>query len=386
MAKIENSKIIDKVVENMSPDVKPLVEGKNGAELLRVFESYPNVQNSFISTLTNKVTKSLIYSKIYENPLKELKKGKLEYGDSIEELFVQMAMAKNFGESWETSGTPEGDLIRKLKPKVTAMYISTNFDKKYKTTVFDKQLRKAFINEYGLSALVMQIVGSITSQAEYQEFLATKGVITDLVESAQIRALDGDRKTESKISIPIGSAIKQTPYICKVTDSKDLLKQIKTEVGNVGFPTDKYNLAKEINWAKPDELMLLTTPTVIGDIDVNVLSGAFNVSMAEIKTRTILVDEMPSGIFKGTSALVDKTPGAIAKGATITKDDTKEVVAILFDNDLTQIWDTHNGAGTFYNPEGEYTNHFANREGIFAVCTFANMVVFYKEKTVVEES
>lgn len=384
MAKIENSKIIDKVVENMSPTDKVLVEGKSGAELLSVFENYPNVQNAFISTLTNKVIKSLIYSKIYENPLKELKKGKLDYGDSIEELFVQMAMAKNFGDNWEDGGTPEADLIRKLKPKVTAMYISTNFDKKYKTTVFDKQLRKAFLNEYGLSNLVMQIVGSITSQAEYQEFLATKAVINDVVELGQVRALDSERKTESKITIPLGTAIKQTPYITKVTDTKDLLKQIRVETGNFGFPSNKYNLAKELNWAKPEDLMLLTTSEIIGDIDVNVLSGAFNVSMAELKTRTIIVDTMPTGIFKGTAELVDKTPGAIAKGNTLTKDDTKEVVAILFDKELTQIWDTHNGAGTFYNPEGQYTNHFANREGIFAVCTFANMVVFYKDKVVSE--
>lgn len=378
MTKMNNDQIIKAVVNEMGEDVKQHAEGKSGVELLSVFDDFPNVKNAFVNTLTNKITKSVIFSKIFNNPLKELKKGKLEYGESIEELFVQMAMSKNFGESWESSGTPEGDLIRKLKPKVTAMYISVNFDKKYKTTVFDKQLRKAFINEYGLSNLVMQIVGSITSQAEYQEFLATKQTMLSLVSECKNKGLDADHKIESDTAIPIGKVVKQTPYVVNTPTAKDLLKAIRTEVGNMKFPSTKYNLAKELNWSNPQDLMLMTTSETIADIDVNVLAGAFNVSMTDINTRTILVDEMPKGIFQKTSIeLVDKTPTDLPSG-TVECDTTKKPVAILFDKDLLQIWDTYQATGTFYNAEGNYTNHFANREGIFAVCSFANMVVFYK--------
>ena len=378
MTKMNNDQIIKAVVNEMGEDVKQHAEGKSGVELLSVFDDFPNVKNAFVNTLTNKITKSVIFSKIFNNPLKELKKGKLEYGESIEELFVQMAMSKNFGESWESSGTPEGDLIRKLKPKVTAMYISVNFDKKYKTTVFDKQLRKAFINEYGLSNLVMQIVGSITSQAEYQEFLATKQTMLSLVSECKNKGLDADHKNESDTAIPIGKVVKQTPYVVNTPTAKDLLKAIRTEVGNMKFPSTKYNLAKELNWSNPQDLMLMTTSETIADIDVNVLAGAFNVSMTDINTRTILVDEMPKGIFQKTSTeLVDKTPTDLTSG-TVECNTTKKPVAILFDKDLLQIWDTYQATGTFYNAEGNYTNHFANREGIFAVCSFANMVVFYK--------
>lgn len=379
MTKMNNDQIIKAVVNEMGEDVKQHAEGKSGVELLSVFDDFPNVKNAFVNTLTNKITKSVIFSKIFNNPLKELKKGKLEYGESIEELFVQMAMSKNFGESWEISGTPEGDLIRKLKPKVTAMYISVNFDKKYKTTVFDKQLRKAFINEYGLSNLVMQIVGSITSQAEYQEFLATKQTMLSLVSECKNKGLDADHKIESDTAIPIGKVVKQTPYVVNTPTAKDLLKAIRTEVGNMKFPSTKYNLAKELNWSNPQDLMLMTTSETIADIDVNVLAGAFNVSMTDINTRTILVDEMPKGIFqKESTPLVDKAPVDLASSNTVECDTTKKPVAILFDKDLLQIWDTYQATGTFYNAEGNYTNHFANREGIFAVCSFANMVVFYK--------
>lgn len=374
-----NEEIIKAVKSEITgPEASLLAEATTGIDVLNISQTCPNVLNSFINTLTNKVTKSLIYSKIFSNPLKELKKGALEFGDSIEELFVQMAMAKNFGENWEGSTTPEADLIRKLKPKVTAMYIKINMDKKYKTTVMDKQLRKAFLNQNGLSNLVMQIVGSITSQAEYQEFMYTKKNMNLLVESAQNWEIDEDHKTESNGSIPIGTVVKQTPYIVKSTDTKNMVKDIREVTGYMKFPSTKFNLAKELNWCDPSSLILMTTPSVIADLDVNVLASAFNVSMADLQTRTILVDEMPTGIFKKSDTeLVDKQPTVLSSGNTVVKDATKVPKAILFDKDLLQIWDTYQGAGTFYNPEGEYTNHFANREGIFAICTFANMAIFY---------
>lgn len=378
MAKMNNEQIIKAVSQELTSDIAEQIEGKSSVELLAVFDDFPNVKNAFINTLTNKVAKSVIFSKIYSNPLKELKKGKVEYGESIEELFVQMAMAKNFGENWEDSTSPEADLIRKLKPKVTALYCTVNFDKKYKTSVMDKQLRKAFVNEYGLSNLVMQIVSSITSQAEYQEFLATKGVMLNLVAECKNKSLDAEHKKESDVSLPIGTVVKQTPYIRQVTSAKDLVQAIREEVGNMKFPSNKYNLAKELNWVNPQDLVLMTIPSVIADIDVNVLASAFNVSSADVTTRTILVDEMPKGIFKSTSALVDKSPYALSSGNPISCDTSKNVKAILFDKDLLQIWDTYQATGTFYNAEGNYTNHFANREGIFAVCSFANMVVFYE--------
>ena len=378
MAKMNNDQIIKAVSQELTSDISEQIEGKSSVELLAVFDDYPNVKNAFINTLTNKVAKSVIFSKIYSNPLKELKKGKVEYGESIEELFVQMAMAKNFGENWEDSTSPEADLIRKLKPKVSALYCTVNFDKKYKTTVMDKQLRKAFVNEYGLSNLVMQIVSSITSQAEYQEFLATKGAMLNLVAECKNKSLDAEHKTESDVSLPIGTVVKQTPYIRQVTSAKDLVQAIREEVGNMKFPNNKYNLAKELNWVNPQDLVLMTTPSVSADIDVNVLASAFNVSSTDVTTRTILVDEMPKGIFKSTAELVDKEPYDLSSGNSISCDTTKNVKAILFDKDLLQIWDTYQATGTFYNAEGNYTNHFANREGIFAVCSFANMVVFYE--------
>lgn len=362
----------------------------NGAEVFSIMEQYPTIKNEFVETLTNKVVQSLVYSKIFENPLKMLKQPMLNYGDSIEELFVEMAQIKGFLGHWldgAGANTEEADLIRALEPKITALYISKNVDYKGKATIFDKQLRKAFFNEGGLSNIVNQIVGSITSGMEYKEFETTKKLLTSFIsEGKQISKINDD----GTIALtPINNGgnlpIKQTPYCVSVagaTESekmKNLVQQIRTEVGNMKFPSDKYNLAKKITWSNPDELMLFTTADVSASLDVNVLANAFNVSSTDIQTRTILLDEMPKGIFKaGNNALVDKIPTTIDGNNVPTLDGTKKVLAVLISKDLLQIRDTYNGAGTFFNPHKGYTNHFANREGIFSTCLFENMVIFYE--------
>lgn len=374
-----NEELIQAVKQEMPEHDQKVLEGvTSGVAFLQVAEQYKPIMNSFIETLTNKIAKSLIFSKIYENPLKQLKKGKLEYGETIEELFVQMAVAKNFGEHWgDGSNTPEADLIRKITPKVTAMYTRTNFDKKYKTTVMDKQLRKAFTTEHGLAKLVLQIIGSLTSQAEKQEFIYTKKIMNSLVENCQSWGLDADHGVETNVDLK-GTVVKQTPYIVNCgNDPKKLIKEIKTVVGDMTFPSTKYNLAKEENWCNPENLVLITTSDVSADIDVNVLASAFNVSMTDIKTKTILVDKMPEGIFKNQTALTDKKPHDILSSESISTDKTKTPKAILCDEDLFQIWDEYQGTETFRNGDGRYTNYFANREGTFAVCTFANMAIFY---------
>lgn len=380
---VKNIEITKQVVDNMPKEHSVHLTSLEGKEVLRVFDNYPSVANSFISTLTNKVTKSLIYSKIFDNPLKSLKKGKLDFGDSIEELFVQMAQVKGFTAHWDSGNSgnsEEADLIRKLVPKVSSMYIQVNVDFKSKTTVMDKQLRKAFLNEGGLSKLVMQIVGSITSACEFKEFNITKTVLNSLVgEAKSISNInDNGECVTQKISCGENAPIKQTPYVVNTNGNiLTLSQEIRETVGLMKFPSNKFNLAKELTWSEPNEMVLITTPTVSAKLDTQVLANAFNISHADLITRTILVDELPNGIFKGNSEINDKSPNMLSSIDDITSDTTKKPIAILMSEDLLQIWDTHQGAGTFHNPSGEYTNYFANREGIFATCLYSNIAVFY---------
>lgn len=380
MAKVTNEEMITSVVNDMSSEhsAKLMMDGKilPPQEMLNVFKDFPTTKNEFINTLTNKVTKVMIYSKIYKNPLVSLKQGTVEYGDSIEELFVQMALMKNFAEHWDEDGSDEADLIRKMTPKVTALYIQRNIDKKFKTSVSDKQLRKAFFNSNGLSNLVQQIVGSITTSINFNEF--------EMMKSTLFKAVDGvSYNGQSLKDIPADAKGKKMHAI-EVADydtkPSNLVEKIRTVTGDMQFMSKDFNMASELNFCDPENLVLITTSEVEAKLDVNVLAHAFNVSHTDLKTRTIKVDKLDIRGAKAGAYTTDDDGIASPVDCTNTSalPDGKKPLAILMDKEFLQIWDLHQGAGTFYNPSGEYTNHFASREYMMAVCLFANAVLFYK--------
>ena len=47
--------------------------------------------NEFVSALVNRIARVVVTSKLYSNPLAFAKKGLLEYGETIEEIFVDIA-------------------------------------------------------------------------------------------------------------------------------------------------------------------------------------------------------------------------------------------------------------------------------------------------------
>lgn len=374
---VENKELMKTVMENMpESDAKAFdgVDLADGKALLSVLEEFPHAKNAFIETLTNKVAKSMIFSKIYKNPLTFLKKGLLDYGDSIEELFVHMAEMKNFQENWTDSSSVEGDLIKALKPKVTALYLTKNIDKKFKTTVNDKDLRKAFMNKFGLSRLVMQIVSSITTSINYHEF--------EFMKSTLFRAIDGiDYNGNSLLD---GNKAKQKMFAIEVADydtnPSRLVQKIRQTVEDAQFMVEDFNMAKVKTFSNANDFALITIPAVNANLDVNVLAHAFNVSSTDIKTRTITVDKLDIRGAKASAYTTSDDGIEAPKDCTATSalPDGKTPLAILIDKDFLQIWDVFQTAGVFHNPERQYTNHFASREYLMACCLFANAILFYK--------
>lgn len=380
MATVTNEEMIQSVVNDMPEEqaTRLMADGQllSAQQILDVFKDFPSTKNEFINTLTNKVTKVLIYSKIYKNPLVSLKQGTLDYGDSIEELFVQMALMKNFAEHWDEDGSDEADLIRKMQPKVTALYIQRNIDKKFKTSISDKQLRKAFFNSNGLSNLVQQIVGSITTSINFNEF--------EMMKSTLFKAVDGISYNGVSLKDVPADAKGKKMHAIEVanydTKPSELVEKIRTVTGDMAFLSKDYNMASEMNFSNPEDLVLITTSEIEAKLDVNVLAHAFNISNTDLKTRTIKVDKLDIRGAKASAYTTedDGITSPVDCTNTSALPDGKKPLAILIDKEFLQIWDLHQGAGTFYNPSGEYTNHFASREYCMAVCLFANAVLFYK--------
>ena len=381
-----NAEILNTIRANASTEYQERVPEALGVggNVSNVFSQYPTMKNEFLTALTNKIARTLFYSKVFSNPLKALHKGMLPYGYSLEQIFVQMAEGKGFWEHWDVSGDEVKDLVGKRKPDIKLLYVERNFAYKYKTTISDQQLRTAFNDQNGLSRLVEQIVSSVYSKAYFDEFNDMKAILTA---HAQAKYLGYDSTTGkpqqrdlTNTVLPNGkneAIMVLGEYATQEAKGKAISKAIRTLAGKMAFPTETYNSAGVKQWSERNQLIYVTTPEEQAELDVEVLANAFNMDKADVNVHVIVVDELPS-VFNIESAKATKqsTYGTVLScGLSQTRDNrTCKCRGILMDSDFIQAYDTLIESRTFDNGEGLYTNYFFHKQGMMATCYFGQIV------------
>ena len=381
-----NAEILNTIRANASTEYQERVPEALGVggNVSNVFSQYPTMKNEFLTALTNKIARTLFYSKVFDNPLKALHKGMLPYGYSLEQIFVNMAESKGFWEHWEKTGDEVKDLVGKQKPDIKLLYIERNFAYKYKTTISDQQLRTAFTDQNGLSRLVEQVVSSVYSKAYFDEFNDMKRVLAAHAK-AQYLGYDSStgKMTEKALSISVLPSGKNEAvmvlgeYATQEAKGKAISKAIRTLAGKMAFPTDNYNSAGVKQWSERQQLLYITTPEEQAELDVEVLANAFNMDKADVNVRVIVVDELPS-VFNIETAKSTKQAqyGTVLSCAlSAARDDrTCKCRGILMDSDFIQAYDTLIESRTFDNGEGLYTNYFFHKQGMMATCYFGQIV------------
>ena len=357
-----NQEILNQIRSGASEEYKARVaevglDDVQGRSAWRSLTDFPTVKNEFLNVLTNKVLKSVFYSKVFENPLKMLHRGKLEYGASIEQLFVNMAEHKGFYEHFDGSDSIEGDLIKEVKANIDALYITKNFAYKYKVSISEAQLRSAFVSRTGLADLINQLTNSILSGAYFDEYNDMKKILFDASKGVKsVYSSTGLMQEVALSSSEVTNAIK-TVEVDK-TNIKELNETVRALAGRLSFPSTDYNMAGVRNWSNREDFLFITTPEIQAKIDVEVLAQAFNVSSADLNVRTIVLDELPT-----------QFASEIGGGAT-----SKECLGLLVDRDFVQSYDLILETRTFDNPERLSTNVFMHKQGIMSTCYFANAV------------
>ena len=381
-----NAEILNTIRANASTEYQERVPEALGigGNVSNIFDKYPTMKNEFLQALTNKIARTLFYSKVFENPLKALHKGMLPYGYSLEQIFVNMAESKGFWEHWDTTGDGVKDLVGMKKPNIKVLYVERNFAYKYKTTISDQQLRTAFHEQNGLSRLVEQVVSSVYSKAYFDEFNDMKRILKAHAQAKYI----GYETTTGK---PVERALSQTilpdgkaaalmvlgEHETQEAKAKAISKAIRTLAGKMAFPSETYNSAGVKQWSERNQLIYITTPEEQAELDVEVLANAFNMDKADVNVRVIVVDELPSSFSVETAKATkqDQYGEVLSCGLKVARDDrTCKCRGILMDSDFIQAYDTLIESRTFDNGEGLYTNYFFHKQGIMSTCYFGQIV------------
>lgn len=318
-----------------------------------------NFKNDFISTLVNRIGRVLITSKMYTNPWESFKKGMLEYGETIEELFVNIANSQDFDPS-----VAEEEVFKRVIPDVKSAFHTMNYQKFYKVTVSNEQLRQAFLSSEGVTDLITRIIDSLYTGANYDELITMKYLVGK-------QALKGALKSEV------------IPTVDK-TNASDIVSSIKGISNNLEFLSNEYNVAKVLTTSTKDEQYLIVNSKFDAVVDVNVLSVAFNMDKAEFMGHKVLIDSF--SFNDGELARLDQLFGKDPNYTKFTSDELKVLASIpcvLVDKDWFMVFDNFVDMTEQQNGQGLYWNYFYHVWKTFSVSPFANGIMFTSSNTTI---
>ena len=336
------------------------------------------IRNEFMSNLYNKIGLTLVDSPVIENEFAFLKKGTLEYGQTIEDLYVGLASAEPYVTGMADGDTPPDPFsIRKL-PHYSAFY-STILSRQYHVTRHLTDLKKAFHNGGGLESFVAGMMNAMVSGENYDDMRATIGLIARQIEEAQkaenfkgtVHLITGFNATVS---------VEEAVTADNAFQSRDFLKYFTNQLKK--YSKRMRHLRSDLNIAgvpqtlpqSKQRIMMLEDITV--DFETELLAWAMNGDKLAING----VDEIDTwysiGADHTSTPVVSPEDIEIKSSFTNAEGGSTQCVAMIYDLDMVKIYNKERIASEQANAKGNYWNMFMSLEDIYACSPYKNFVCF----------
>lgn len=308
----------------------------------------PAFANQFINALVNRIAIVRVQSATFNNPYSILKKGYIEYGESVEDIFVSIAKAVDF--NVEKAAKRE---FQRTIPDVRSAFHVMNWRVMYPVTIQDEDLRQAFLNIEGVQNLIAKIVDAVYTAAEYDEFLLFKYLL--------IKAISHGKMYPTSI----GAGADLSEAAVQFRGTSNLLPFMSSEYNEVGVKTNT-----------PKERQVIFMDAMFNaQFDVNVLASAFNMDKADFMGRLFLIDNWTDFDNERFDIIRANSDGI----EEVTADELAllaNVKAVILDDNWFQVYDNNNKFTEKYVASGLYWNYFYHTWKTVSNSPFANAVVF----------
>lgn len=308
----------------------------------------PAFSNQFINALVNRIASVRVQSATFNNPYSILKKGYIEFGETIENIFVNIAKAVDYNA--EKGAERE---FKRTMPDVKSVFHTMNWRVMYPVTIQDEDLKLAFMSGEGVQNLITKIVDSVYTAAEYDEFLLFKYL---LIKGIAHGAFTAD-------------------YIGNAGQIKIAGVRFRSMSNLLPFMSDKYNSAHVKTNTPKNRQIIFMDASFNANYDVEVLASAFNMDKAEYAGRLFLIDNwttFDNERFDVIRAASDGIEEVTADELALMRD----VRAVLVDEDFFQVYDNNSKFTEDYVAAGLYWNYFYHQWKTVSYSPFANAVVF----------
>ena len=277
----------------------------------------PAFANQFINALVNRIAIVRMQSATFNNPYSVLKKGYIEFGETVEDIFVSIAKGVDFD--------PEKGKSREFKrtfPDVRSAFHTMNWRVMYPVTIQDEDL---------------------------------------LFKYLMIKAIShGKMKPES---IGDGTDLKESAVAFR--GISNLLPFISSDYSEAGVKTN----------TPKDRQIIFMDAKFNAQFDVNVLASAFNMDKADFMGRLFLIDNWTSFDNERFDVIRENSDGI----EEVTAEELAllaNVKAVIVDENWFQIYDNNNKFTEKYVASGMYWNYFYHTWKTVSSSPFANAVVF----------
>lgn len=317
-----------------------------------IMMNYEPLQNEFLSALYNRIGRVIITSKMYYNPWAPFKKGLMELGETVEEIFVNISKAHTFNPE-----TAENNFMKREIPDVRAAFHTMNYQKFYKATISNDQLRQAFLSWQGITDLIAKIVDAMYTAHNYDEFQVTKYMLARNILNGYL------------YPVTVAQVDKE--------NAPDIVTEIKAISNELAYESTDYNLSGVYTFTEKNDQYIITNARFDAVMDVNVLASAFNMNKVEFMGHRVQIDGFDRIDEKRMAELFADDPNA--GYVPLTPDEKaalKAVPAVLVDRDYFMIFDNLYKFTEDYNGEGLYWQYWYHAWKTFSISPFANAVVF----------
>ena len=316
--------------------------------------SYQPYMNAFLDALVNRIGMVIVTSKTWDNPWAVFKRGMMDMGETVEEIFVNIADVHSYDPD-----LAETNVFKREKPDVRAAFHSMNWQKFYKVTISNDQLRQAFLSWQGITDLIAKIVDSLYTSMNLDEYLAMKYMMCRALVNGEVYPV------ETK------------PIVGDSADPQDSVTKFREYTNNLLFLKSDYNMAGVRNATPIDKQVIIVPNAAEAVIGVDVLANAFNLSQVEYLGRRIPIDSFtfsPEDEARLAEIFANDDTYEPIAGADLTA--LQSITALKVDEDWWMVFDLYQNMTQQYNGEGLYWNYWLHTWKILSVSPFANAIVF----------
>lgn len=295
----------------------------NLKDVAAAMEQYTPSYNEFMDALINRIGLTILNYRMWQNPLSQFKR-KLEYGQTIQEIQTDLikAVVLNFKN--------ENNPFAKNIPDTKVVYHNIDKQNTYTITINEDQVRTAFLSWDGIKQLTDSVITTLYNSYYWDDYLCCREVLVNACE----------KKKGYLVSCPyVGDKGEDA--------AKQFTRAVKTYARKLKYLSKLYNASGINTFTPPENLVLFIDPEVSQNIDVNVLSAAFQLAYAKIGFTIIEVDELPYGVS-----------------------------GILCDAEFLRIYNYTERMTSLFNPKDLSTNYFLNVRNVYSSSILKNCVIF----------